>query len=359
MPPTQVDLDNLRNRNLRWRNSRGLSRTAALATLATVATGLAGLTTSEVAAHDLAIGRLIATMTELTVSPDTAAGSVATLAATEAAANGAHPAGWVQFEAGDTDIGAPVAVSSSGVATTSAAILGATSAAGLSAVFTPTTSAYLASATTTAARATGGSGGNGGSITITVIVPPQGGGGGGNGGGGGSGGGGGNGGGGGGGAGAGDFRVTVQPGTGSLQTVGQSGVATGMLQQVTVTDTRTGAPGWSVWGQESEFIGRRGARPRTIPGTALGWVPTGMLTGGATLGPAIAAGHPGLGTKAAVLAAAASGSGVGMSTLGADLTLRIPAGAATSTYIGTLTITYMEAAPLRASTGQTLLPQSH
>jgi hypothetical protein len=263
MPPTQVDLDNLRSRRFRRRKARGLTLRAAHAALAAVVGGLAGVGTSELIRHE-------------------------------------------------------------GV--------------------TPATSAYLASTAMTAAQAAGGNGGNGGnggSVTITVTVPPGGTGGGGTGGGG---------------AGAGDFRVTVQPGTLTLQDVGQSGVATGMLQQVTVTDTRTGAPGWSVWGQESDFIGSGGAHPRAIPGNALGWVPTGALTGGATLGPAVAAGHPGLGTRAAMLAAAASGSGLGTSTLGADLTLMIPANAATSTYLGTLTITYMEAAPLPASADQTLSP---
>jgi hypothetical protein len=73
-----------------------------------------------------------------------APGFVATLAASESAANGAHPPGWVQFQADDTTIGSPVAVSAAG--------------------------AYLASATTIAAQAAGGSVGNGGSITITVTA---------------------------------------------------------------------------------------------------------------------------------------------------------------------------------------------
>jgi hypothetical protein len=353
MPVSQGDLDNVRNRSFRRRLERGLSRTAVLLTLATVAGGAAGLATTELADHYVATGRLIATTTKLTVSPDSATSSVVTLAAREAAADGAHPAGWVQFEAGETDIGAPVAVSSAGVATTTAVILtAAPAAASLRATFTPATTAYLTSATTDAAQADGGTGGTGGSITITFTVPPAGNGGGGNGQGGNGQGGNGQGGNGQGGNGqgggappTGNATVTVQPGTLTLQNVAGSNVATGTLQQITITDSRSPAPGWYVLGQESDFIGSRGAQPPTIPGTALGWVPTGTVAGGANLGPAVAAGHLGLSGAGAVLAAAASGLGAGTSTLSADLTLEIPAGAATSTYIGTLTITYVSTAP--------------
>jgi hypothetical protein len=141
----------------------------------------------------------------------------------------------------------------------------------------------------------------------------------------------------------------------TLQDVGP-GVAAGTLPEITVTDSRSGAPGWSVWGQESDFIGSRGADPRIIPGTFLGWVPTGTVAGGANLGPVVAPGQPGLGARAAVLARAAPGSGNGTSTFGATLALEIPAAAVTHTYIGTLTITFIESGPLPASTGQTLLP---
>jgi hypothetical protein len=356
MPVSQGDLDNVRNRSLRRRMAQGLSPTAVLLTVATVTGGVAGLATSELAAHYVAAGSVIATSTKLTVSPDSPASSVVRLAASEAAANGAHPAGWVQFEAGDTDIGAPVAVSSAGVAATTAVILtAAPAAASLRATFTPATTAYLTSATTTAARADGGSGGTGGTITITFTVPPTGNGQGGNGQGGNGQGGTGQG---GTGSPTGNFAVTVQPGTTMLQDVGRSDVATGTLQQIVITDSRSPAAGWYVLGQESDFTGSRGARPATIPGTALGWVPTGTVAGGATLGPAVAAGHLGLSGAGAVLAAAASGLGGGTSTLSADLTLAIPASAATGGYIGTLTITYVATAPQPAQAGHSPLREA-
>jgi hypothetical protein len=143
-----------------------------------------------------------------------------------------------------------------------------------------------------------------------------------------------------------------------LQDASGSDIATGMLQQFTVTETRSPAPGWSISGQESDFIGTRGAHPRTIPGTALGWIPIGSLSGGATLGPAVVADHPSLGTKGALLAAAAPGSGGGTSTLSADLTLKIPASAVANTYVGTLTITCIETGPLPASATRNLFPQA-
>jgi hypothetical protein len=335
--------------------------------------GLAGLGASALIRHEMGATTQIATVTRLTVAPNPAPGSLATLAATEAGANGAHPAGWVQFQANHTDIGPPVAVSAAGLAITTAAIVGAAPAAGLSAVFTPASSAYLTSATTTTARAAGGgNGGNAGSITITVTVPPHtggnggggngGSGGGGNGGSGGGGGGNGTGNGGGGGnggaSGTGDFRVTVQPATVTLLDAGRSGVATGTLEQITVSDSRSRAPGWSVWGQVSDFVGSRGTQPRSITGAAFGWVPTGSVAAGATLGPPVAAGRPGLGSRAALLARAASGSGGGTSTLGADLTLEIPAGAATNSYLATLTITYVEAGPQPGSASQGPLPKA-
>lgn len=347
MPPTpQVVLDNVRSRILRWHSAGGPSRAAALVTIASMAAGALGPATTTLAGDDVLAGGLMATITKLTVSPNTAPGSVATLAATEAAVNGVHPAGWVQFQAGDTDIGAPVAVSSSGIATTTAAILAvAPVAASLRATFIPATHAYLASATTSAATPVAGN--NGGSISITLTVPP---------GGSGSGGSGSGGSGSGGSTPTGDFTVTVQPGTVTLQDVGQSGVAVGALQTITVSETRDPAPGWSVRGQESDFTGKRGARPRTIAGTALGWVPAGTLAAGARLGPAVNPGNPGIGDSGPVLAAADPGSGVGTSTISAALTLLVAGSEEAGPYTGLLTITYVESGPLPASTGQPGLP---
>jgi hypothetical protein len=244
-----------------------------------------------------------------------------------------------------------VAVSAGGLTATALAV-------SPRAAFTPATAAYLASAaTSTAAEAAGITGGTGGPIPITFTVPP------GSTGSGGTGSGGtGSGGTGSGGTGppgsTGDFTVTVQPGTVTLQNVGQSGFGIGMLQTITVSETRSWAPGWSVRGQESDFTGKRGARSRTIPGTDLGWIPTGTPAPGAELGPPVDAVQPGIGDAGPLLAGADAGSGVGMSTLGALLTLAVPASARTGLYIGILTITYVESATKVASSSQSLLPQT-
>src|SRR5215831_14153216 len=148
MPVTQAELDHSRNRRGRWRAARGLTRSAAHLTLSAVVGGLAGLGASALIRHEVVSATPIATITRLTVSPDAAPGSLVILAATEAGANGAHPAGWVQFEEGDTDIGSPVAVSPAGTATTTAVIPGALPAtAPLRASFIPATTTFLASAT--------------------------------------------------------------------------------------------------------------------------------------------------------------------------------------------------------------------
>ena len=365
MPVTQAVRDDLRNRLLRRLYAGGLGWVAAVVAAIVLAAGAAGLATSKLAGQGATAGGLVATITRLTVSPNAPPGAVVTLNASEVAADGAHPAGWVQFEAGETDIGAPVAVSSTGIASTTAAILGTLpSAASLTASFSPATTAYLASATTTAAaQVPGSTGSTGGSITITFTVPPNSSGTGagsgtgtGTGSGTGTGTGSGTGAGAGSGSATGNFTVTVQPGTVTLHNVGQSGVATGILQRVMVTDTRSDAPGWYASGQESNFIGGRDANPRAIPGFALGWVPTGTAAGRAALGPAVEPGKPGLGDAGAVLAAAAAGAGVGTSTLSADLTLAIPASAEASAYVGTLTLTYVDTAPLTPSAAQSLFP---
>jgi len=56
-------------------------------------------------------------------------------------------------------------------------------------------------------------------------------------------------------------------------------------------------------------------------------------------------GAPGLGTTTAVLALAHAGSGFGISTLIANLTLAIPAEAAAGTYTGSLSVSAVTALP--------------
>jgi hypothetical protein len=150
------------------------------------------------------------------------------------------------------------------------------------------------------------------------------------------------------------FTVTVIPGTVKLHRKGQ--IATGMLQQITVTETRNYSPGWSVVGQESDFIGSGTAAGQTISGAQLGWVPTGTVSDHVTLGPAVKPGDPGLGIAGGVLAQAGTGNGLGTDTLGADLILSIPAGTVEGPYTGDLTVTYLETGPLSPNAGFALPP---
>jgi len=246
-----------------------------------------------------------ATSTSLTASPTPAtAGSPVTLTATEIAADNTHPAGSVQFQANGTNIGSPVAVNASGVATTSATFAAAGTES-LSAVFTPTPTTYSGStgnATLTVVPA----GALSGSEPLAVTVPQSG-----------------------------TFTLTVAPGTVNLTAAGLT--ATGALQPITVSDTRNTFPGWSVTGQAADFTGSGTAAGSTISGNQLGWTPTGTVSDG-TLGGTVGV-PPGIGSTAAVLASAAVGHGFGTSNLGATLNLIIPASAAAGPYTSTLTVT--------------------
>ncbi len=156
-------------------------------------------------------------------------------------------------------------------------------------------------------------------VTVTVTVPPTG-----------------------------ALTVTVAAGTVDLTSEGSTvpQTATGTLNTITVTDSRNTDPGWSVSAQVSAFTGSGAAAGSTIAGDQLGWVPTGTLAGGATLGPAVSPGSsPGLGDAAQVLASAVPGSGVGTDSLSAALTLDIPAATEAGPYTATLTITYMAIGP--------------
>jgi hypothetical protein len=108
--------------------------------------------------------------------------------------------------------------------------------------------------------------------------------------------------------------------------------STGDLRPITVTDTRTGGPEWSVSGQVGDFNG--GA----LSGRYLGWTPNIHTAGaGATAGqqvtPGLTAGS-GL-TDAATLASAGNGHEPGTAVIGASLRLQVPA----TTYTTTLTLT--------------------
>ena len=256
------------------------------------------------------------TTTTLTASPNPAnVGDTVTLTATEVAADSTHPAGSVQFMAGTTAIGTPVAVNASGVATTTTTFAAAGTQA-LSAVFTPTTTTAFNPSTGTASETVQTAGGaNSGSEPLAVTVPSSG-----------------------------AFTFSVATGTVNLTVSGAN--ATGALNVVTVSDTRNAAPGWSVSGQSADFAGSGTAAGGTISGNQLGWAPTDTSLGtGATLGGTVAPASPGLGTTAAVLAQAHAGSGAGTSALGANLTLAIPATALAGPYASSLTLTAVTSLP--------------
>jgi hypothetical protein len=140
---------------------------------------------------------------------------------------------------------------------------------------------------------------------------------------------------------SGTFTLTVEAaGTVTLTVSGNT--ATAATTPILVSDTRNTFPGWSVSGQANDFTAAGG----TISGNQLGWAPTGTSLGaGVILGGTIAPAAPGLGTTAALLAAAHAGSGYGTSILGADLTLAIPAAARAGDYTGSLTLTAVTELP--------------
>jgi hypothetical protein len=258
------------------------------------------------------------TTTVLTASPSPATVAQAVrLSATVTAADGSSPAGSVRFQSGGTGIGSPVTVS--GGMASATATFAAAGTESLSAVFTPACApAYKSSAgllTLTVQAAGTSSGTSSGMIPLAVTVPPTG-----------------------------SFTLTVAAGTVTLVVSGSA--ATAALNRVTVTDTRTAHPGWSLSGQALDFTGSGPAAGSTISGNQLGWVPTGTsLAAGAALGQTVVPGRPGLGDTAAVLASAAAGGGAGTSLLGADLTLAIPATAAPGPYGSTMTITATTSMP--------------
>ena len=111
--------------------------------------------------------------------------------------------------------------------------------------------------------------------------------------------------------------------------------STGDLNPVTVTDTRAGAPAWSVSGQVGDFTGG-------LDGKYLGWSPKVVTAGaGAVAGDVVTSGFAsGNGLKdSAVLGSALDGHAKGTGSVGADLDLRVPSDTAPGTYTATLTLT--------------------
>jgi hypothetical protein len=271
---------------------------------------LGPLTSSASAA--VALPATTATSVTFTASPNPAAeDTTVKLTASISAADGTKPAGTVQFEVDGTDIGSPAGITSLGTASTSTTFT-SPGIENLSAVYTPTNSNY-AGFTATYQEIVTGPYFNVEPVTVTVPA-------------------------------SGSFILTVATGTVNLAVSGAT--ATGVLNPVTVSDTRNTYPGWSVTGQASNFAGSGTAAGQTISGNQLGWVPTDTSLGtSVTLGATVTPASPGLGTTAATLASATPGHGFGTSALGANMTLDLPALAFAGSYSDTLTITAVTTGP--------------
>ena len=261
----------------------------------------------------------MSTTTGLTASPNPAtAGVPVKLTAAVIAANGTHPGGSVQFEVGGTDIGSPVAVNATGMATTTTTFASA-GPESLTAVFTPAhPAAFSSSSGTLTLPVNAVTAVYSGMIPLATNVPS-----------------------------AGTFTLTVDTADTVTLTMSASGAsADAMTTPITVSDTRNTYPGWSVSGQGTDWTGSGTADGATISGNQLGWAPASAdtLPHGVTLGSPVSPASPGLGSNPAVLAAAPPGvgNGYGTTTLGANLTLLIPASQATGSYTAGLTITAVE-----------------
>lgn len=137
-----------------------------------------------------------------------------------------------------------------------------------------------------------------------------------------------------------DFGSTSLVDLGSLRPVNGLLTADGRLSPVSLTDSRTGAPGWSVSAQLTDFAGGS----RSIGAANLGWTPRLIdAESGAELGPDVApGGSTGEGLSVIRrLGSAAPGQGGGTTVLGADLRLQLLEPVDPGTYTATLVITVL------------------
>jgi hypothetical protein len=252
----------------------------------------------------------------LTANPNPAtSGQTVTLTAT---ASVAGATGTVQFENNGTNINTTPAQVSGGVATTTftAPTVTAATTATLSAVYTPSGS-FTAGTAGSLSLPVNPAPANSGNIPLAVSVPASG-----------------------------SFSLTVD--TTDLVNLTASGLsATGTTTPIVVADTRNTYPGWSVSGQDSAWTGTGTAAGGSIPGSQLGWQPTDTaLAPAVQLGALVSPVTPGLGTAAPLASVHAGlGNGYGTSTLGADLTLTIPATAPAGPYTSGLTISAVTSNP--------------
>jgi hypothetical protein len=114
---------------------------------------------------------------------------------------------------------------------------------------------------------------------------------------------------------AGDLSLAV-PASATLTVASNGTTARGYLAPMHVSDTRQSSPGWTVFGQASASGG-------VISANDVGWTPAVTSSSGqVTVGRAVFPDSPGLGAAPAKLG---SSAGPGAATLGASLSVAIPA----------------------------------
>ena len=262
------------------------------------------------------------TTTTLTATPASGAkvGDSVTLSAAVATADSSAVAGTVEFKDGSISLGT-AAVSGSSPAT--AALHVTSLAAGshsLTAAFTPTDATKQSASTSAAVPysvSAGTTGGSSASEQLNVTV---------------------------GSSGPGSLVLSI-PNNSPVQFSAPAAIsgnpaelsATARLNPVTVTDTRSANPGWTLSGQVGDFSNGSAV----IPGGNLGWTPSVVSSSNGQTVTAGAAALPGSGSvkSGATLASAAAGVGVGAAVIGAGLSLNVPVNSPAGTYGATLTVT--------------------
>jgi hypothetical protein len=118
-------------------------------------------------------------------------------------------------------------------------------------------------------------------------------------------------------------------------------VSEGSITGITVTDTRSGAPGWTANGRVRGLVTVDGAQ---LAGKYLGWTPKVVsasngqaVTAGDAVSPGFTAGNGIQGWN--TLGTAPAGASTGTAVLGADLAIEAPTTTAPGTYRGLVLIT--------------------
>jgi hypothetical protein len=283
-----------------------------------------GSSTSTATAYTVSAPSAVNTTTSLAVVPggSAAPGTPVALTATVTPSNAV---GTVTF----TDATTGTALGSAAVSGGSASLTVSTLAQGdhsLTASFAPTDSTAFAASSATAVPFTvtaptgGGTGSSTGTESINTSVAP------------------------------GALALSVAGSQVNLPALALNNTSTqfttaGPIQTVTVTDTRAGAPGWSLSGQVADFT----SGSHTINAQNLGWAPNLVNKGdsvkvtlGGNVAPANGVGSADtgvLGLKSS--RTLASAAGLGTAQLGADLSLVAPTSTVAGAYTGVLTLTVM------------------